>query len=399
MVKSDDRVVIVGAGPVGLVAAVALGRQGIPSVVLEAEPELVIELRGSTFHPPTLDLLDAFGIVGALIAQGLKAPTWQFRDRETGPVASFDLGLLAGDTAHPYRVQCEQWRLTRLLAKEYRKIPGADIRFAHRVTDAQVSDAGVAVTAETPEGPVTIKGRHLIAADGARSAIRRALNMEFEGFTYPEYFLIASTDFLFEAVLKDIAYVNYIADPQEWLVLLRVRDLWRVLVPAPPTSDPEAMLADDSLERMLQRVVPRKDAYTIAHRAIYHVHQRVATRFRQGRAFLAGDAAHINNPLGGMGMNGGIHDAFNLTEKLAAVWAGADDRLLDRYERQRRTVAVEAVQQHTDRNHRLLSERDPEVRRRALDEFRRIAADPVEARAYMLKSSMITGLRRAAEIE
>ena len=162
----------------------------------------------------------------------------------------------------------------------------------------------------------------------------------------------------------------------------------------------EAKLADDSLEQMLQRVVPRADTtYTIAHRAIYHVHQRVATHFRQGRAFLAGDAAHINNPLGGMGMNGGIHDAFNLTEKLAAVWAGADERLLDRYERQRHTVAVEAVQQHTDRNHRLLSERDPEVRRRALDEFRRIATDPVEARAYMLKSSMITGLRRAAEIE
>ena len=370
MMKSDDRVVIVGAGPVGLVAAVALGRQGIPSVVLEAEPELVIELRGSTFHPPTLDLLDAFGIVDLLIAQGLKAPTWQFRDRETGPVATFDLGLLAGDTAHPYRVQCEQWRLTRLLAEEYRKIPGADIRFAHRVMQAQTDEAGVTVTAETPEGPVTVKGRHLIAADGARSAIRRSLNMQFEGFTYPEYFLIASTDFLFEAVMKDIAYVNYIADPQEWLVLLRVRDLWRVLVPAPPTSDPEAMLADDSLEQMLQRVVPRADTtYTIAHRAIYHVHQRVATHFRQG------------------------------TEKLAAVWAGADERLLDRYERQRHTVAVEAVQQHTDRNHRLLSERDPEVRRRALDEFRRIATDPVEARAYMLKSSMITGLRRAAEIE
>ena len=110
---------------------------------------------------------------------------------------------------------------------------------------------------------------------------------------------------------------------------------------------------------MLQRVVPRPEPYTIAHRSIYHVHQRVAKSFRHGRVLLAGDAAHVNNPLGGMGMNGGIQDAFNLADKLKAIWAGADDRLLDRYDRQRRTVAVEAVQQQTHRNQQIISERDP----------------------------------------
>ena len=101
MSDRNDRVVIVGAGPVGLTAALALGKRGIPSVLLEAEDEPVMELRGSTFHPPTLDLLDEFGIVPRMIEVGLKAPTWQFRDRETGPVATFDLSLLAGDTNHP----------------------------------------------------------------------------------------------------------------------------------------------------------------------------------------------------------------------------------------------------------------------------------------------------------
>ena len=110
---------------------------------------------------------------------------------------------------------------------------------------------------------------------------------------------------------------------------------------------------------MLQRVVPRPEPYKIAHRSIYHVHQRVAKSFRHGRVLLAGDAAHVNNPLGGMGMNGGIQDAFNLADKLKAIWAGADDRLLDRYDRQRRTVAVEAVQQQTHRNQQIISERDP----------------------------------------
>src|SRR3954462_3655425 len=396
---SNDRVIVVGAGPVGLTAALALGRRGIPTVLLAAEPGLVMELRGSTFHPPTLDLLDEFGVVPRMIEVGLKAPTWQFRDRETGPVATFDLSMLAGDTNHPYRVQCEQWKLMRFLEEELRKLPGSDIRFGHEVTSVRQNDTSVTVTAETPSGPVSLTGRYVVAADGARSAVRRSLAVNFEGFTYPELFLIASTDFRFEDRLTDIAYVNYIADPLEWLVLLRVPDLWRVLVPAPENSDREKLLSDESLPLGLARVVARPEAYRIAHRSSHHVHQRVANCFRHGRVLLAGDAAHINNPLGGMGMNGGIHDAFNLADKLAAIYAGADERLLDRYDRQRRTVAVEAVQQQTNRNHQVLSERDPEIRRKSLDAMRRTAADPKLAREYMLKSSMISGLRRADEIQ
>ena len=126
MLNEYNRIIVVGAGPVGLTAALALGRRGIPTVLLAAEPELVKELRGSTFHPPTLDLLDEFEIVPRMLEVGLKAPTWQLRDRETGPVATFDLSLLAGETDHPYRVQCEQWKLMHFLEAELRKL-GADI--------------------------------------------------------------------------------------------------------------------------------------------------------------------------------------------------------------------------------------------------------------------------------
>jgi 3-(3-hydroxy-phenyl)propionate hydroxylase len=398
MSNENDRVIIVGAGPVGLTAALALHRRGIPTMLLAAEPELVMELRGSTFHPPTLDLLDEFDLVPRMIEFGLKAPTWQFRDRETGPVATFDLALLAGDTNHPYRVQCEQWKLMRFLEEKLRK-EGVELRFGHEVTAVRQDDAGVTVTATTASGPIEIKGRYVLAADGARSAVRRSLGIEFEGFTYAELFLIASTDFPFENTLTDIAYVNYIADPLEWLVLLRVPGLWRVLVPAPENSDRDKLLSDDNLQAMLQRVVPRSEPYKIAHRSIYHVHQRVAKSFRHGRVLLAGDAAHVNNPLGGMGMNGGIQDAFNLADKLKAIWAGADDRLLDRYDRQRRTVAVEAVQQQTHRNQQIISERDPETRKKSLDAMRKVAADKTSAREYMLRSSMIASLRRAAEIQ
>lgn len=399
MAPRNDRIIIVGAGPVGLTAALALSRRGIPSVLLAAESELVMELRGSTFHPPTLDLLDEFDMVPRMIEVGLKAPTWQFRDRETGPVATFDLALLANDTNHPYRVQCEQWKLMRFLEAELRKLPGTDIRFGHEATSVRQNDDGVTITVATASGPVEISGRYVIAADGARSTVRRSLGVEFEGFTYAELFLIASTDFPFEKTLTDIAYVNYIADPFEWLVLLRVPGLWRVLVPAPENSDREKLLSDDNMQAMLQRVVPRPEPYAIAHRSIYHVHQRVAKNFRHGRVLLAGDAAHVNNPLGGMGMNGGIQDAFNLADKLKAIWDGADDRLLDRYDRQRRTVAVEAVQQQTHRNQQIISERDPETRKKSLDAMRKVASDKISARDYMLRSSMIASMRRAAEIE
>lgn len=398
MSNGNDRIIVVGAGPVGLTAALALARRGIPSVLLAAEPELVMELRGSTFHPPTLDLLDEFAIVPRMIEVGLKAPTWQFRDRETGPVATFDLALLAGDTNHPYRVQCEQWKLMRFVEVELKKL-GTDIRFGHEVTGVTQDSDRVTVTANTANGPVEIAGRYVIAADGARSAVRRSLGVEFEGFTYPELFLIASTDFPFEKTLTDIAYVNYIADPSEWLVLLRVPGLWRVLVPAPENSSKEEMLSDGYLQAALNRVVKRAEPYTIAHRSLYPVHQRVAKSFRHGRVVLAGDAAHINNPLGGMGMNGGIQDAFNLADKFKTIFAGSDDRLLDRYDRQRRTVAVEAVQQQTHRNQQVISERDPQVRKKALDAMRKTAADKTSAREYMLRSSMIASMRRAAEIE
>ena len=397
MSNQNDRIIIVGAGPVGLTAALALARRGIPNVLLAAEPELVMELRGSTFHPPTLDLLDEFEVVPRMVEVGLKAPTWQFRDRESGPVATFDLSLLAGDTNHPYRVQCEQWKLMRFLEAELRKL-GSDLRFGHEVTDVRQDDEAVTVTAQTASGPVELAGRYAIAADGARSAVRRSLGVEFDGFTYPELFLIASTDFRFENTLTDIAYVNYIADPLEWLVLLRVPDLWRVLVPAPENADRDKLLSDDYLQDVLQRVVARAQPYHIAHRSLYPVHQRVAQRFRHGRVVLAGDAAHINNPLGGMGMNGGIQDAFNLADKFQEIFAGADDRLLDRYDRQRRTVAVEAVQQQTHRNQQIISERDPQVRKSSLDQLRRTAEDKQAAREYMLRSSMIASMRRAAEI-
>jgi 3-(3-hydroxy-phenyl)propionate hydroxylase len=397
--SADERVLIAGAGPVGLTAALFLADEGIPVTVFEAEPELVTDLRASTFHPPTLDMLDRFDISRELIEQGLLAPTWQIRDRATGPVATFDLGMLADDTNHPYRVQCEQWKLSHIMYERLNAYPHAEVRFGRRAVGARQDESSVTLELEGPDGPEEAMGSYLIGADGAASAIRKSQDIGFDGWTLPELFLVLSTPFEFADHLPELTYVNYITDPDEWLVLLRVVDCWRVLLPTYVDDNEEEMLSDETAERRLQAVVAAPAPYEVIHKTLYHIHQRVAETYRKGRVLLAGDAAHINNPLGGMGLNGGVHDAVNLVEKLVQVRRGEPDDLLDRYDRQRRGVAVEYVQAQTQRNRELMNEQDPVARKRRHDELRRLAEEPVTGREFLLQSSMIASLRRADKIE
>ena len=392
-------VLIAGAGPVGLVSALILGRAGIEVTVVEQAPQLNMDLRASTFHPPTLDMLARLGLTDALVEQGLVARYTQQRDRREGVIAEFDMQLLAGDTDHPFRLQCEQWKLTRLIADQLAQLPHVQILFGARVESVTQDNDRVHMRIEQAGPSQTLQGDYLIGADGAWSAVRRSLGIEFEGFTYPERFLVISTDFEFADHLPRLSYVNYCSDPEEWCVLLRVPTLWRVLFPTRPEESDEAVLSDASVQRRLQQLLPQDKPYPTSHRTLYKVHQRVAEKFRHGRVLLAGDAAHINNPLGGMGMNGGVHDAFNLSDKLLAVLRGESAvDVLDRYERQRRTIAIEYINASTARNKREIEERDPQVRRQTQDELRATAANPVTARAYLRKTSMLDALERAAAI-
>ncbi len=394
MTAQKDCVLIVGAGPVGLVTACALADAGIPVKVFEASYTLPKDLRASTFHPPTLDLLERFGVTAALIEQGLICPKWQFRDRTQGVVATFDLGILAGDTAHPYRLQCEQWKLTALLRDRLAKNDLVEIEYEAEAVDATQSDDGVTLTVQRPDNSKEeITGRYLVAADGGRSAIRKGLGVLFEGQTIPEVFLSMSTHFPFEKSIDDLAPIAYITDPQEWVVLLRTPSLWRVLLPTDPALSDAEIRAPAFMQQRLKALCPTNTDYDIVHSTAYRVNERVANKYVVGRIFLAGDAAHLNNPLGGMGMNGGVHDAINLSEKLTAVWNGAPLDLMGRYERQRRKGALEAVQAQTLRNRRIMSEQDPAARKAYHDELRRTVADPKAHRAYLLTSSMIQALR------
>lgn len=399
----DYEVIIAGAGPAGCALALYLAKRDISVLLLEGQLELPQDLRASTFHPPSLDMLATLGVTQQMLELGLITRTYQYRDRETGECAIFDLGLLEGETDHPFRLQCEQYKMTGIVARMLPEYPNTHLLYRHRVLKAWTDGEEARVEVETPEGVKTLSAHYVVGADGASSAVRKSLGIEYEGFTYPERFLVVSTDFEFKDVFENLSNVNYIADPEEWCVILRTPEVWRVLFPTEIGADESRVTSDEFIQERLHRLAGRSERFTIRYRTLYRVHQRVAATFRKDRVLLVGDAAHINNPLGGMGMNSGLHDAFNLGEKLARILRDGErddaDALLDLYNRQRRGITLQFVQEHTIRNKRLMEERDPALRRERQAQFMRTASDPAAAKAFLLKTSMIQSLRDASEIQ
>lgn len=396
---NSDCVIIVGAGPVGLVAAVSLIQNEIPVIVLEASADLAVDLRASTFHPPTLDFLDELNLADGLISRGIKCPLWQFRDRKKGEIATFNLGLLKDYTNHPYRLQAEQWKLTEAARKRLEESDLAELVTDISVRDFEQDDDSVTVFAERKTGEKEVyKSKYLVGADGARSTIRALTKVGFPGLTIPEIFLSLSTPFRYDLAIDGLADISYISDPDEWLVLLRTPTLWRVLFPTDPNLTDDEILDPIRIEDRMQSLLPGAP-YEISHKTAYRVHERVADKYVHGRVFLAGDAAHLNNPLGGMGMNGGIHDAVNLSSKLTEVWHGAPISLMDRYERQRRKVAIETVQAQALRNRTVLNEKNPDKRKAYHDELKKIVMDEDKHKQYVLGSSMIKSLQDLETVE
>ena len=399
-----SQVVISGGGPVGLICAYALARRGITVTVLDQNSELQDDPRAATTHPATLEVLDTLGVIDQVIEQGLVAEQFEFWDRPTGEkVATFDHAALADDTEFPFVVQCEQFKLAKIFLAKLQREASATVLFDHDVTGVSHTADGVTVTANTPDGKKTFEAEWLIGADGGRSVVRKSAGIGFEGFTWPERFLVLSTPFDFQAE-RGMSFRNYIADPDEWCNCFKVAadgppGLWRLVFPADPEADEVALLADEFVQAQMQKFFKRSSDYDIVHRNLYNVHQRVAATFRLGRVLLAGDSAHVNNSIGGMGLNGGIQDAVNLTDKLAAVIVdGEDERLMDLYDKQRRTFAVEFVQEQTIANKKRLEATDPEARSTNMQNLRDMAGDPVKARNFLLGASMIAAMRRNAEV-
>jgi len=401
---NQSKVLIAGGGPVGMLCALLLGRRGLPVRVFDVNPCIQEDPRAATTHPATLEVLDKAGLIDDMARVGLIAPIFQFWDRPSGEmIAEFDHAVLKDDTAFPYVNQCEQFKTAGLILERLVTMPNVEVLFSHEVTDVSQTADDITVTVRGPNGESRHTGSYLIGADGGRSTVRKSCGIAFDGFTWPERFIVLTTTFDFQAQ-RGYCPRSYFADPDEWCNCFKVSangppGLWRTVFPTNPDLSDAELMSDVAVQARLQKFFPAPEPYEIVHRNLYVTHQRVAASFRAGRALLAGDAAHVNNPIGGMGLNGGIQDADNLCDKLAAVLCdGASERLLDLYDLQRRTVAVEFVQEQTIANKRRLEAHDPQTRAQNLAELRAIAADPARARQFLLRTSMILSQRRAAAI-
>jgi 3-(3-hydroxy-phenyl)propionate hydroxylase len=401
MTIDDRRVLIAGGGPVGLLCAWLLGRRGVPVRLFDDNDSPQADPRAATTHPATLDLLREDGLAQDMARVGLVAPIFQFWDRPSGEkVAEFDHAILKDDTHHPFVVQCEQFKTAKLILERLHKFSNVEVLFGHAVVEVMQTERTVSVGVRGKDGLTTHTGAYLIGADGGRSTVRKQCGIAFEGFTWPERFVVLTTPYDFEAN-RGYCPRSYFADPGAWCNCFKVSadgppGLWRTVFPTEPGETEDVVLSDAGVQARLQKFFPAPAPYQVVHRNLYVTHQRVAGTFRKGRVLLAGDAAHVNNPIGGMGLNGGIQDGANLADKLLRVILGGEnDRLLDSYSLQRRTVAIEFVQEQSIANKKRLEAVEPEVRKRNLNELRAVAADPVRARQFLLRTAMITSQRRA----
>lgn len=398
-----DRVIIAGGGPIGYTVAINLAQRNIPFVLFEAGNKIFDDPRAGTIHPPTLEMFEKVGATKTMLERGYIVRNYHYRDRKTGLVADFDLGVLADDTPYPFRLMLEQHKVCYILRDMLKEYGDHEVHMNHRIANVTQDENGVVAEVETPDGIKRYEGRYMIGCDGGRSQTRKSMNVEFEGFTFEERFLVLSTRYDFAQ--HGYALTNYVADPVEWCALFKVpfdddKGMWRVVFPVDANAPQEELFRESEVQRRIQGFNAKEGDYQVFHRNLYDVHQRVATCYRDGRIFVAGDAAHINNPLGGMGMNFGFHDAFSLTDKLAQVWfEGASEDLFDLYDRQRRTVAQEYLQRQTIENKKNLEQRDEKERERFHDELRAIAADRDKMRAYLLRVAMIEGVRRSFTIQ
>jgi len=405
MQKTSDQVIVVGAGPVGLCLSLALAQADVQVCLIEAlgEDNFLEQVpRAGTNHPATLELLERIGLYGKLEPRGIIAPLVHYWDRrEKRLIAEFDHALLKSDTRFPYVLQCERIKIVEEALRLAKANPNIEVRLSTAFTAFTQGSDGVTAWATNPAGESeSISGAYLVSAEGARSIVRKGLDIEFEGFTYPDRTLNIEVAYDFRR--HGYTERNYISDPDEWSNLFHWKgppDRWRIHFPVEPDAQEAALTRPEAMQARLQRFLPTGKEFDIVDSNLYVVHQRVAKKFRAGRAILAGDCAHVNSPIGAMGMNSGIHDAFNLAEKLTKILRReVGEEVLDRYERQRRHVALQHTQAQTIRNKRLLAEKDPAVRKRNHDELRRTAEDPKLARAFLLRSSLIESLREAERI-
>jgi len=335
--------VVVGAGPVGLIAALGLVRRGIEVTVVERGERPNDSPRAAAYHYPVLEVMADVGILEDVEAAGIRIQENRLWHRPTGEVFITDQGKLAGRVPYPYNVNLGQGELSQIVLTHLQRHPGATMRWSADVVDVEQDSAGAAAVLADGE---RIRGDWLIGADGARSLVRKAVGLGFDGFTWDDRFVATNIRYPFDRY--GYGGANLILDPEVGCIVAQLTKdgLWRVTF-AEDDALPEEEIPQ-RIDDFMQRFLPsepgpdgRKDFELVAY-SPYRMHQRSAESYRVGRVLLAGDAAHVTNPTGALGLTGGLLDVDVLVPALAAVAAGtASEEVLDAYSDARRTKFLE----------------------------------------------------------
>ncbi|MBT2135387.1 FAD-dependent monooxygenase [Croceibacterium sp. LX-88] len=354
------QIIVVGAGPVGLLTALGLARQGVEVTVLDSEPEVVRSPRAAVYFHTTISILKKLGLSDEAHEIGLTSTEFKMHWLETGEVMSSDMrDALEPGQEFDHNLHFGQHILAELVMRHLALLPNTEVLWNHTVKALGQDGRKARVLVDTEDGEVTFEADWIIGTDGARSTVRKLAGLPFEGFTWPDRFVATNIEYPF----LDFGFcnANMVVDPVNWAVIGRLgrENLWRL------TYGEDAELSEASiLERLPERfaaILPDPSVpYRIDNFSPYRVHQRCAPSFRVERVLLAGDAAHACNPCGGLGLTGGVIDADTLSDTLGAVIAGrANEGVLDFYSAERRRVFLEVTSPMSTNFKRLLSESDP----------------------------------------
>ena len=389
MSENTADVIVCGGGPTGLLTALGLARAGATVLVLEADPGVNRSPRATTYTPVTLEAMDELGVLAEAEKTALRCGPVDFLFIGSGAKLRLEPSSLEGVTRYAYHLHMGQDALADAALTVLAGHPNVTVRWGARVAGLRQDAEGVDLDVETAEGSETLRAAWVVGADGARSTVRRLLDVEFVGFTWPDRFVACNIRFDFH----ELGYgdATMCADPEHWAVIAHINrtNLWRVTY-GEDAALPEETAAERARERL--KFYTRGRPFEIVQASPYRVHERHAERFRVGRVLLAGDAAHVVNPIGGMGLTTGILDARQLSELLGGVVAGTlPEDALDYYAAERKRCYLEVSTVFAQATKRLLQEADPEQRRKDEDAIRTTASDRALMRQGMAAHLQVKG--------
>ena len=402
---SEPQVIIAGAGPVGLVTALGLAQKGISVLVLEKNSiEVPPQWRGSTIHPPTLAIFDELGLADEIIAGAIKVEVLQYRDLEIEEVVNFGYDCLDGQVKYPFRLQFEQYKVLKLLRTAASSNSKIEIKYNTLIESVTQDSDGVSVQVTNNGATHILRADWLVGADGSHSAVRKALGIELDGFTYPYPTTVVATPFKFEDHFAGLAPVTYWSGPTGRLSMIRTPDIWRIAMTTPLegvdiSSDDRGSIYEPTQDFIvaIDLLLSRLPGVSLAdlelkQYEVYRSHQRIAREFSVDRVALAGDAAHLTTTNGGMGLNSGVQDAAALVKALEAAIAQNSSDPISQYAKERKEFCTNFLQPTTTTNHKTVDNPDYEARKSRLTELLADTNNPEVVKQVIARASMISEL-------